>query len=404
MNRLRYFIGPFDVLSFRGNRLFGSAGSFGESLMPPWPSVVAGAIRTALLVERGHNLVAFAQGQFSDDEELGTPDRPGSFTVTGFDVARRFADGRVEMLHASPADLTVHDSSNGGGPQPVARRITPKAVLRGIQSSAATSLLAVLATPSREKAMHTSWLNSDGWREHLLGNKIRGRRQIVSTDELWRTERRIGIALDPARLTAENGALFTSQMVATRKSEHLPIAFERNIDSSRSNVGFLAELTGVHLPESLTLRLGGDGRVASASLVHKSYLPDSINGRIYRDILTTGRCRVILTTPGLFARGWQPTGVVGDGRHARFNLHGVTAHLVCAVVPWGEVVSGFDLARRCPKPAQRIAPTGTVYWLDEVEATQKALRSLVDRGLWSDPVENYTRRAEGFNRFQFAKW
>ena len=43
-----HFIEPVDILFLRGNRLFGDAGSFGESLTPPWPSVVAGALRSGL--------------------------------------------------------------------------------------------------------------------------------------------------------------------------------------------------------------------------------------------------------------------------------------------------------------------------------------------------------------------
>ena len=45
----------------RGNKLFGEAGSYGESLVPPWPSVAAGAIRSALLVCKGMDPERFAK-------------------------------------------------------------------------------------------------------------------------------------------------------------------------------------------------------------------------------------------------------------------------------------------------------------------------------------------------------
>jgi CRISPR-associated protein Cmr3 len=50
--RQTLFIEPLDVLFLRGNKLFGDPGSFGESLVPPWPSVAAGAIRSALLAHK----------------------------------------------------------------------------------------------------------------------------------------------------------------------------------------------------------------------------------------------------------------------------------------------------------------------------------------------------------------
>ena len=73
-------------------------------------------------------------------------------------------------------------------------------------------------------------------------------------------------------------------------------------------------------------------------------------------------------------------------------------------MPRAEVVSGWDLAHWQPKPAQRAAPTGSVYWLDELDATPKALRELVEQGLWPGAGADAGRRAEGFNRLALARW
>jgi CRISPR-associated protein Cmr3 len=81
-----------------------------------------------------------------------------------------------------------------------------------------------------------------------------------------------------------------------------------------------------------------------------------------------------------------------------------SARLACAAVPRAEIVSGWDLAQRQPKPAQRVAPAGSVYWLDELDATPQALGKLAEQGLWAAADENPQRRAEGFNRFSFAAW
>ena len=78
--------------------------------------------------------------------------------------------------------------------------------------------------------------------------------------------------------------------------------------------------------------------------------------------------------------------------------------LAAAAVARNETISGWDLARWQPKPAQRVAPTGSVYWLDELKASPDALRQLAERGLWSASCEDEARRAEGFNRVQIAAW
>ena len=86
-----FFIEPLDVLVFRGNKLFGAPGSFGENQMPPWPSVVAGALRTHMLDLAGVSLSDFMaqsgseKGSYASDEiveSLGTVAHPGRFAVT----------------------------------------------------------------------------------------------------------------------------------------------------------------------------------------------------------------------------------------------------------------------------------------------------------------------------------
>ncbi|MFN3496104.1 MAG: type III-B CRISPR module-associated Cmr3 family protein [Hydrogenophaga sp.] len=86
-------------------------------------------------------------------------------------------------------------------------------------------------------------------------------------------------------------------------------------------------------------------------------------------------------------------------------LAGVAGWIVAAAVPRFEVVSGWDLAKRQPKPAQRAAPAGSVWWLELDEGvTADGLRQLAAQGLWSEPCEEASRRAEGFNRFTFAAY
>ncbi|HRD65587.1 MAG TPA: type III-B CRISPR module-associated Cmr3 family protein, partial [Candidatus Competibacter sp.] len=85
------FIEPLDVLYLRGNKLFGDAGSYGEALMPPWPSLAAGALRSRMLADHGVDLAAFTRvcerlPELSDALHtcLGTPQKPGNFRVSLF--------------------------------------------------------------------------------------------------------------------------------------------------------------------------------------------------------------------------------------------------------------------------------------------------------------------------------
>jgi len=427
------FIEPLDVLFLRGNKLFGDPGSHGEALIPPWPSAAAGALRSRLLADAGVDLAAFARGEI-DHPELGTPQRPGPFTVTAFHLARRGADGVVEPLYAPPADLVLSRDDDG---QLHARALTPTPLrLRsgqalpggeglkpgGILSSAPLPWLPVLSEGQRSKPESGYWLTAAGWREYLAGG-IPAAGHWVHVSELWAIDPRVGVGLDAEARRAADGKLFSVQAVALVKHSDW---LKRQAGAggqpvqAEYDVGFLATVRGATLPTGGTLRLGGDGRAAAIEPASVDW-PETD----YVAIAAARRCRLVLTTPGLFSTpltagelalsgaegepegrgGWLPTGVTQDGDGGyRFDLHGVHGRLVCAAVPRAEVVSGWDLAKWQPKPAQRAAPTGSVYWLDELEATPEALREWVERGLWIEAGADSSRRAEGFNRASLAHW
>ena len=69
-----------------------------------------------------------------------------------------------------------------------------------------------------------------------------------------------------------------------------------------------------------------------------------------------------------------------------------------------ETISGWDLAANKhggrPKPAQRVAPAGSVYWFDKL-ADVETLQALVHNGLM---LNDAARRAEGFNHCTIAPW
>jgi len=377
MNGVEYrFLEPLDVLFMRGNKLFGDPGSFGESLIPPWPSVAAGAIRSRMLADDKVDLAEFASDASGaiDNPSLGSPQNPGSFAVTGFYLARRLAEA-IEILVTPPADLVIGKTDAG---TLAVRRLNPTEVAGGIASSAHLPLLPVLAEARRGKPVAGYWLKQAGWIKYLNG-ALPDAGDLIEAGKLWQIEPRVGVGLDADTRRASDGKLFSMQAVAMRPDS-----------------GFLVAIRGAEPPLDGLLRFGGDGRAAAVSPAAVE-LPQAD----YDALLESRRCRIVLTTPGLFPEGWR---LPGAGASLQLCIGGVRARLVAAAVPRAEVVSGWDLAKGQPKPAQRVAPAGSVYWLDDLDATPDELRKLAENGLWNHPCEDASRRAEGFNRFNFAAY
>lgn len=405
MNTRYFFIDPVDVLMLRGNRSFGAEGQHGETLLPPWPSVFAGALRSALLGQDARRLaefVATGSGSFASEDEraqrmrgvlgealftvLGTPQQPGSFRVTWASLGRVKPDAvSPDVVLALPADLLVADEP---GALPVA--LTPSAWPPGASGAQALPMVALLRSRKQVKPAGGHWLDGRALGAHLSGQAVLATQRTAT---LYKSETRLGIALSAQSRTASDGALYTTEAVAF--CEH---------------TGFLVGVQGDGglLPAQGALRLGGDGKGA-----HYRDLPFDLPAATLPH--PGGRFRLLLTTPALFGGGWLPSGIVAEDAASatltptlRLRGQGFSARLVCAAIGRHEVISGWDLANWRPKTAQRAVPAGSVYWFDEFDGDAGKLANWVAQGLWTDneilPPDLQQRRAEGFNSALLGAW
>ncbi len=381
------FIEPLDVLHLRGNLLFGAPGDHAETLMPPWPSVAAGAIRSRMLVDARVDLRAFAKGEETSlspalRAALGTPDRPGSFRLFHFSLGRR-SDGRIEPLIPLPADLRAVGTGRAQSDCQLLS-LEPEKPDPEIGISAATERIPVWRSDVSTKPLEGFWLDFSGQAAYLAGEPIAST-QLVHKSTLWGADPRLGIAMDAGTRTAEKGRIYTSEGAVLREG-----------------VGFLAGVQGADgvLPRDGLLRFGGDGRGAAVSRPAVS-LPEPPWERISRD----RRFRIVLSTPGIFPGGWIPPGFeLKDGRWL-LEKEDISCRLVAAAAARAGVISGWDLASQRPKTARRAAAVGSVYWCDEFKGDIAALKRLHENGLWDlVPNEDPMRRSEGFNNIMIAAW
>ncbi len=368
------FIKPLDILVLRGNKLFADAGSHGEALMPPWPSVAAGAIRSRMLADQKVNLLDFASGKARLSAELaaslGSLAAPGDFRVSHSGLARKHDDGSIEALFPLPADVVVDEQGD-------ATRLQPTQLDSSLASSYPLPLNPVLAQNASFKPKSGLWLTAEGFSRWQAGQVFDATHWIESA-ALWRTDSRLGIALEPGRNTAAEGQLYTSEAVALQPS-----------------IGFLVSVAGADglLPQSGLLRFGGDGHAAAITPCSAALAAPDLEY-----LAKAGRFRLLLVSPGIFPDGWTLPGTDPAGR---WHFGQSSARLSSAAVPRLETLSGWDLALRRPKPAVRAAPTGSVYWLDDFQGNPGDLAALLQNGL---PLTDPARRAEGFNAIQLAVW
>lgn len=372
------FLEPIDVLYLRGNRLFGDPGSHGEALMPPWPSLAAGALRSRMLVDHGVDLSQFASGRATLPPPLarclGSVDRPGTFRIGLFAPGRRVGP-EVELLVPAPADVIVREHQ--------VETLEPRSLPDAVRTSLRLPRTPVLRAAGGDKAEEGLWLGRDALAAYMAGSAP-PRAALVEREAIWKPDLRLGIALDASRRTALEGHLYTAETIAFRKDH-----------------GFVVRVDGADglVPTRGVLRFGGDGRAAVVTRCTVR-MPEPP----WDEIARSRRFRLVLLTPGIFPRGWLPVGCRDPVETGRWELFGVRARLVSACARRAQVVSGWDLAQDEPKPAVRAAPAGSVYWFDDLEGPVDGLRRLALEGLWEADAEGASRRAEGFNGAVVAAW
>lgn len=399
-----HFLQPLDVLYLRGNRLFGDSSATGEAIMPPWPSMAAGAIRSQILASLGVDSGQFAQGKAAITsalaQSLGTPEQPGDFRISHFLLAKSDASlgatpssrptEQIEVYLPLPADVVVLAENDTRQ----AHYLQPHPLPTTIQTSAPCPQIPVLRTAKQAKPEGGLWLNSAGIQAWLNGQTIDAS-HLVESKSLWKIDSRLGIALDAQGRTTEEGQLYTVETVALGE----PV---KPGSSPQFNVGFLTGIAGAEnlLPANGVLRLGGDGRGAQHTRI--AWQPPQPDWDV---IAQTKRFRLLLTTPGLFEQGWLLPGMLAQNGGYLWLTPDFSAHLVTASTARAETISGWDIASNQPKPALKAVSSGSVYWFDQFVGEVSALQKLVEHSLFHiDAYPDRKRCAEGFNTILIGAW
>ncbi len=372
-------IKPFEILMLRGNQSFGDAGNMPLAACLPIHLSWQGLYVHFGLAEENIDLSKFNHAKLEDLTELirnqlGTPTQPQGFRLQQQGLVRKTSKG-CERLHALPSDLVVQKKTKDA-PHPNIYLLKPQALDTGLLSNLAAGQQVPLLKAPAGKPETGYWLNEQGFQDYLTG-KQPTIQQLVKTSELWKQDLRLGIALDADKRTASDGQIYTTEAITLNTDVYL-----------------YAEIQGApDFPKQGTLRLGGDGRGAAFSTQALSAL------KIAQP--KNGKIKLLLSSPAIFSQGWKlPTQDENDVIH----FQGGSARVVTASVPRHQVISGWDLAKWQPKPAERVTPLGSVYWLDNVQfdgdaiSLQNALQAL----LLNDT--DAQRQAEGYNACILASW
>jgi CRISPR-associated protein Cmr3 len=361
---------PRDPLLVRDGRPFlpGTEGARSLDFVPP--SVTAGALRTR---------VWHAKGGWSVDEAKALPvqgpllaelqpERDALKTLwlpaprdCALFTPRDKAAGELDRFGLAPgAPFADGDCNLHNGLLPVVP----------VASSLSKEKPAKSAPAYWSKAILQAWLAAPAPSQDKLPH---GTGQDHTRGPLQH-EPRVHVALKPdGSRTGEDGKLFQTDGLRFAAREVRQTDKGEQVDFQR-----LALLVRCDHPELRpgALTLGGERRLTLMGALEgdPTWAAPPLSG---------ARARVVLLTPGLFAEGSAPRQIGG-------------ARVIAAAVGRPQTLSGWDMAWKSsagkvggPKPTRRMAPAGSVYWVDLTGVDAKAWAAAVHfGGVCTEPQDN----------------
>ena len=151
--------------------------------------------------------------------------------------------------------------------------------------------------------------------------------------------------------------------------------------------------------------MGGERRLARWFPAERDW--PQMPSEFFEKIVQTRRARLILMTPAIFEHGALP-----GWNGAAWPLGGnVKATVQAAAVPRPEIVSGWDLAadngegkpKGRPKPTRRLAPAGSVYFLN-LEGDPESLHAWCEATWLACTSDDEQDRRDGFGLAVLGTW
>ncbi|HMA33298.1 MAG TPA: type III-B CRISPR module-associated protein Cmr3 [Chloroflexia bacterium] len=408
-----WIIEPRDPLIARDGRPFGpTPGARAASLPFPFPSTTTGGVRTRAGLD--------AQGRFVAD-----PQQVRQIAVRGPLLVELDGERTIrQWLAPAPADALLVETRPGQA-DPATRQwlrpILPDAGAHtnlpgGTHAALLADLLPVgpaFYNPNKAAAgvprfwywdVFQAWLQNpaDGAQAHrqvrpdqaastlwVLGPPDQPAGQIELGHSGPHPEQRLHVGIDPGTLASREGALFQ-----TRGLEFT------GPDRRRLALAVTSDGTFPHAGDGFA-PLGGERRLVSwrASTAPLPACPPAIR----QAVVDRKACRVVLLTPAVFAAGFYPTTLLQPGAEVSCSLRGVVCGRPQVVSGWDFAYVGAGGSRGQPKPSRRLAPAGSVLFLQLAGSPQAIGRWVDDHWMQCVSDDDQDRR-DGFGLAAIGTW
>ncbi len=335
-----------DTWFFRESRPHDAAGASElSSLFPPPIRTLAGALRTFLGESIGIDwqTLTSSQADFDFQQALGGANDLGQLQLNGPWICYK---GR--RLYPAPLYLMQKD-------QDIQRLIIGSPVRCDLGT---VRLPAMPDGHTGYKNLEQRWLTASGMAK-CLNNETPQVSDIVSAEDLFSHEARLGIARDNATRSVQDGKLYQTQHLRLKDQVYLELAV-KNLHPALTSA--LTANTG-----SAILRLGGEGRMAGVQVQqHVEPLPFAKARQtetIVLHFMTAADFNGQLF-PEYFNKTEHNGHSVWQG-----EINGIELMIEAAVIGKVHREGGWDMQNHQPRPVKSFIPAGSAWYCRLTQAT-----------------------------------
>ena len=339
---MKIIIEPNDVLMFRESKPYTAGESHLARSTLPLPQVVAGALRTAILVKGNFSDKACKLAGVIKEEGKLIPKEP-EFEVLGhFLLYKPSKDEKEQEYFPTPFDVAKAKGIDGYffvEPLPLdgsSERWRGKFVFKG-------------------KTIHFGgvggYLSYDDLIRYLKGELREDELEDAIRGDLVKKESRVGIKLGNAK-TTEEGYFYKAEFLRFSKGVKLSVWLNGN--DIKDSLG-----------ESGLIRLGGESRFARFTIIDENPLKDLkvAWNEIKEKINEKGRFKLYVATPLLIRSGdnytWDVKPILEEKLKKKIKIKNIYS-----LIGKPLTFSGWDYANNRPKPNRHAVPAGSVYFVE----------------------------------------
>lgn len=374
-------ITPLDTIFVRDSRSFGVNEAHAvDSLFPPPPSAVFGAMRGAMLVNGGYEVCKWGGGltqgkpwpKWFDDSDSEDGDR----------LRQEGPVVRIGETPLFPMPLDVWHSDGMLGLVPI--KATPKNMC-GISLPFCFHHPKALGSKKEEGSMYISagllseYLDLADPKQTLTNVSKR----IFATEDLWAFERRVNVSLDPCARAGKEGALFSLEHARTDAHRHVGLTSRWRGPAEFGD----AIRNGFSSGNAMIVNLGGERRLAAVR--ENTGFSWPVSNFVKKPSNTEKTCfRLYFATPAYFENGWKPAQDNAGRvliRTDETGPDGIPATLLAAAVGKYRCIGGYDFKRQKERSMHRFVPEGSVYYLETDAENAEKVTSLNGQTVGDNP-------------------